>query len=126
MARLIPKTVDDTSWRPLVQHRDYAVMCKPADIVYFKFGAGHGLVLSIDPAGTARTINTVDLESGEPSLVSKLSSESKNVLGRTSECTIKIMHAIVSRQHLEITLKPNILIVRDLGSTNGSYIFADI
>ena len=44
------------------------------------------------------------------------------VIGRTSECAIKIMHAIVSAQtSASSRLEGNIVVVADLGSTNGTF-----
>ncbi len=122
MARLVPKATPDDAWKQLSPNRDYAVLCNPQDTIYFRFGQGRSMFMSLEPSATVRTLNSIDFENGEPALIAKLNPDEKNVLGRTSDCSVKVMHAIISRQHLEMMLKGNVLIVRDLGSTNGSYI----
>ena len=51
-----------------------------------------------------------------------LLTKEKTVLGRGSGCDIVIDDPGISRKHLEIDITPNGVIVRDLGSTNGTYV----
>lgn len=44
------------------------------------------------------------------------------VLGRREDCQIRIPLANVSRQHCEIAKDPEGVVIRDLGSANGTYI----
>lgn len=44
------------------------------------------------------------------------------VIGRREDCQVRIPLANVSRQHCEIVLEPNGLMVRDLGSSNGTFV----
>ncbi len=122
MAKLVPKLVLDDAWVPLVQQRDYAVLCNSGDSAYLRFGLGHGMYIGVDPTPSGRVVNSINFEDGAPSLMGKIPSDTKVILGRTSDCAVKIMHAIVSRHHLEITMTKNILVLRDLGSTNGTFI----
>ena len=46
----------------------------------------------------------------------------KVIVGRREDCGLRIPTADVSRQHCEIVLKGSELIVRDLGSSNGTYV----
>ncbi len=48
--------------------------------------------------------------------------QAKTVIGRNTECNIQIPLAEVSRQHCELTLKKDKVAVRDLGSSNGTYV----
>lgn len=84
------------------------------------------MYISVDPTPSGRLVNSLAYDTGDPSLLGKLPSDTKVMLGRTADCAIKVMHAIISRQHLEFNLKGNVLVVRDLGSTNGTYIHSEI
>ena len=46
----------------------------------------------------------------------------KNILGRGSQCDLVIPGTHLSRQHAELTIKGNLLHIRDLASSNGTYI----
>jgi len=46
----------------------------------------------------------------------------KAVIGRISECHIQIGLGVVSRKHCELTVQGKTLLVRDLGSSNGTYV----
>src|SRR5579862_8615841 len=46
----------------------------------------------------------------------------KAVIGRNKECDIQIGLEVVSRQHSELTQKEDVLHVRDLGSSNGTWV----
>ncbi len=46
----------------------------------------------------------------------------KATIGRNKECDIQIALGVVSRRHCEVTLKGDKLAVRDLGSSNGTYV----
>lgn len=127
MDKFIPKSIPEDGWQPVVQQRDHAVLCGPEDHVFFRLGPGHGMCIEVVSSPSGRVINALDFESGEATLLGKLPDEWKVVMGRTSDCTIKLMHAIVSRQHVELTFKGNgILVVRDLGSTNGTFLLKKI
>ena len=44
------------------------------------------------------------------------------ILGRSREATLPLPHPLVSRQHCELLVKGDSLFVRDLGSTNGTFV----
>ncbi len=44
------------------------------------------------------------------------------VLGRTPECDLSIPSDVVSRRHLKVYFEDNKIYVKDLGSTNGTYL----
>ena len=44
------------------------------------------------------------------------------ILGRSSKCDLVLRNDTVSRRHAEITVRGTTLIVRDLGSSNGTFI----
>jgi len=58
------------------------------------------------------------LESGVPYLVKP----GKNIVGRSSEADIQVDHESISRKHVQIENSGTILFVRDLGSTNGTFV----
>jgi predicted component of type VI protein secretion system len=43
-------------------------------------------------------------------------------IGRGSEAELKLVHALVSRQHCELFLEQGHMMVRDLGSLNGTFV----
>jgi pSer/pThr/pTyr-binding forkhead associated (FHA) protein len=43
-------------------------------------------------------------------------------IGRTTECQVQIELPIVSRRHCELRIKDDLVFVRDLGSSNGTYV----
>lgn len=45
----------------------------------------------------------------------------KAIIGRISDCDIQIALGVVSRRHCELTVKGEKILVRDLGSSNGTY-----
>lgn len=47
------------------------------------------------------------------------------VLGRREDCQVRIPLANVSRQHCEIVVEADGLLVRDLGSSNGTFVNGD-
>jgi predicted component of type VI protein secretion system len=47
---------------------------------------------------------------------------SKIVIGRDTGCGIRIPSSAVSRQHCEITIADGLLTIKDLGSSNGTYV----
>jgi len=58
----------------------------------------------------------VPLDGGPPiELVKEL-----NLIGRTEGCDVRIDHKSVSKQHCVITKTDGLLMLRDLGSTNGT------
>lgn len=126
MDKFIPKDLSEESWQPLTPNVDYAILCGKDNHVHLRFGPVHGLFVGLAPSSTGRLVNSVDPQNGTMALLGKLSADGKTVFGRTSDCTINLKHAIVSRRHLEATLRGNILVVRDLGSTNGTFVFKDI
>lgn len=44
------------------------------------------------------------------------------VIGRKAECNIQLEEKMVSGQHAQITIRPNEVILKDLGSTNGTLV----
>ncbi len=48
--------------------------------------------------------------------------EAKTVIGRSKSCELRIPLLSISRRHCEVTLFEDILGIRDLSSTNGTYV----
>ena len=48
--------------------------------------------------------------------------DKSTVVGRRPDCTLRIPTGDVSRQHCEISVGDDEVIVRDLGSSNGTYV----
>lgn len=122
MHRFFPKEIPVASWRPMTVLRDYAVRALADETIHFRFGQSHGVFILIAPSLAGdRFIHSIDFETGDPVVLGKLPEKTLVTIGRSSECDIKIMHAIVSRQHLSLYLDNNVLLVKDNGSTNGTY-----
>jgi hypothetical protein len=122
LSKFLPKSIPDDAWTQITPNRDYAVRAEKTDTVNIRFGAGQGVFLAIAPAPSGRLVFGVDYETGEQTLLARMPEGQPIVIGRISECLIKIMHAIVSRKHVEIRLEGAIVILRDLGSTNGTFL----
>lgn len=122
MAKFFPKGIPESAWVRLTPDRDYAVRAEKNETIYFRFGAGQGVYLAISPAPSGRVVHGVSFENGDLTLLARMPEGQPIVIGRISECLIKIMHAIVSRRHAEIRLDGNVVVLRDLGSTNGTFL----
>ena len=123
--KFVPKAIPEASWSQLTPNLDYAVRAEKNETIFLRFGPGQGIYLAISPAPSGRLVHSVDFETGEPTLLARMPEGQPIVIGRISECLIKIMHAIVSRRHAEIRLDGNIVVLRDLGSTNGTFLAPD-
>lgn len=126
MTKFIPQLVEEASWVRLSPDRDYAVRADGEEPIHLRLGPGQGVYLSILAAPSGRMVHGVDFESGDQTLLAKMPDGQPITVGRISECAIKIMHAIVSRKHVELRLEGNIVVVRDLGSTNGTFLGPDL
>lgn len=122
MSSFLPKSIAEDQWHPLAAQRVFAVRCKQDEDVYFRFGQGHGVYITIIRAvGEGRVVHSVDFVTGELTLIGKLPEGSPILAGRSADCSLKIIHPIMSRQHMSLSLQGTVLIVKDMGSTNGSY-----
>ena len=61
------------------------------------------------------------IRTGAPARPRELLLENRSVVGSGSRCDLIIDDATVSRQHVELSLVPEGVAVRDLGSRNGTY-----
>lgn len=93
--------------------------------VNIRLGIGKSIFLEIVASAKGRIINLVDYELGTSEPLYNLTDQSSLILGRTAECNIKINHAYVSRQHLEMSADGEFLVIRDLGSSNKTYYLTD-
>ena len=126
MAKFLPKAVSEEDWKPLKADRSYAVRCQNEDEIHLRLGSGVGLYLALShkkPEGLV--MNNVTYENGELSLVGPLPAGQTICLGRAEDCLMKIRHAIVSRKHAEFHLDGTIIVIKDLGSTNGTSVHKD-
>ena len=46
----------------------------------------------------------------------------RNLIGRTAQCDVKLMSPGVSKEHSEVTVYKDKIVVTDLRSSNGSYL----
>lgn len=46
----------------------------------------------------------------------------KTIIGRHTDCAIRIPDVSVSRQHCELSMADGRVVIRDLGSSNGTYV----
>lgn len=120
MSPLVPKTTPDSEWRALSPHRNYGVRLNKEDTVFLRFGPLQGIYIAVAPASIGALIHQVNFEDGTQTLIGKVTEAEPIIIGRSSDCTIKIMHAIMSRQHLLLSLRGNVLTAKDMGSTNGT------
>lgn len=122
MSIFIPKESNEESWIQLPPQSPFACRALNGDVIQFRLGGKSGVFLALASAANGRTINLVDYETGDYTPVGAIADGQTVCLGRTSECELKLSHAIVSRRHLSFTLKGSILVAQDEGSTNKSFI----
>lgn len=126
MAQFIPKFVAQEAWEKMTPQQVYGIKLSLDELVRFRFGIGLGVYVEISRASQGYVINMLDFETGDPTLAGKLT-EGTVVVGRTSECQVKIAQPIMSRQHLELKVWDNkVLIAKDMGSLNGTYMWKEI
>ncbi len=122
MPRHLPKAIEDSKWKLFTGQRVYAMRSHSDDFIVLRLGMGKAFYLEIAPLNNdSRVLNSIDYETGAVDLLMKLQEGLPLAIGRASPCTVKILHPYVSRQHIELTIQGDILLVKDLGSVNGSY-----
>ncbi len=126
MPKFSPKDLPADAWQQLPAQRDYAFRANPDETLFLRFGQGHGIYISIAPAIAGRAVNIIDIDTSESTLAGKIPEKEPVIVGRTSECAIKIMHAIISRHHLKMELQGNVLVIQDVGSTNGTFFLTEL
>lgn len=126
MAKFSPKDLPADAWQRLPANRPFAFRANTEDTLYFRFGQGHGVYISVTPAIAGRAVNIVNIDTSESTLAGKVPDNEAVLIGRTSECAIKIMHAIISRHHLKLEMNGNVLQVEDVGSTNGTFFMSEL
>ena len=46
----------------------------------------------------------------------------KSILGRSKDCDLAVPYKLLSRHHVEFTVRDGQLYLQDLGSSNGSFV----
>lgn len=125
MSKLIPKAIPAEMWKQLTPNKTYGIRANSDDDIHLRFGPGgvYVSILNSPPAG--RIVNSVSIEDGTLSVIGKINAGELTVMGRATETGIKVVHPIMSRSHVEIKLDGNVLTVKDLGSTNGTFFYSD-
>lgn len=126
MALLAPKLTADAEWRVIAPQRTYGVRLNKEDTAFLRFGPAQGMYIAIAPASVGALVHMCEFEDGTQSLIGKVTEAEPAMIGRISECTIKILHAIMSRQHALLTLHGNVVTVKDMGSTNGTFFYKSV
>lgn len=126
MPKFSPKEMPPEAWHQLPPHHPYAFRVNPDDTLYFRFGQGHGVYISVAPAIAGRAVHNINIDTSESTVIGKIPEREMVCVGRTSECAVKIMHAIISRIHLKFQLEGNVLVVEDPGSTNGTFFLNEL
>lgn len=126
----MPRAVPPELWKQLTSNRTYAIRAQMDDDIHLRFGPGgiYVSILSASPLSASpngRVVNAVSLEEGDLTVLGRIKDKETVIVGRSNDCPIKVSHAVMSRQHLEIHLDGNILLVKDLGSTNGTFYHTD-
>jgi hypothetical protein len=127
MGQFVPKLIAPESWDQMVAQNVYMIKMSMDEPVRFRFGIGIGVYIEISRASQGYVVNMLDFETGEPTLLGKLDDDSAAIIGRTSDCHIKLAQPVMSRQHLELKVWGKKLIVaKDLGSTNGTFMWKEV
>ena len=100
----------------------------PGDLIRF----GQTELQVVDPKQTSRPAPTVTrqeestgwaLKANHTALSNRIFAlKTANVVGRSNECDITLAAAHLSRRHAELRVKNGLLYVKDLGSSNGTYV----
>ncbi len=121
MEEFNPKGVPEEHWHQLKGNRAYAIKCDEDRIVHLRFGIG-GLFIAVGKGEEKELIvSSINLADGNLTEVARFGQNKIMTLGRSSDCQIRISHPILSRKHVELSVEGNVLVVKDLGSTNGSF-----
>jgi len=117
--------IPEEHWHQLKANRLYAIKCDGDVPAHLRFGIG-GLFLAINVGeDKERILNSVNVGDGTMTEITRFKQGKVLALGRSSECQIRISHPILSRKHIEIETFGDVLAVKDLGSTNGTYCFSE-
>ena len=86
-------------------------------------GGDHTIITSVERVHRFASKNAYILFLSGP-LVGKLHmlSEGSKIMGRGDDCDIVINDARVSRHHVELSMHSEKVVVRDMGSTNGTFV----
>lgn len=126
MARFIPKNLADDVWKQISPQRPFALRANPDEHIFLRLGQGKSIYIELSPTQMgARVMNLLSYEAGEANLLHRVSNLAALKIGRSTECEIKIFNAVISRVHTEMMLDGNVLLVTDLGSSNGTFYHPD-
>lgn len=125
MNKFLPKEKPEDAWQAMEGDRFYGIRANKDEIVYMRFGPEHGVYVAIQGTSDGCIISSIDYETGNLVPLGKITEGATVSLGRATTCDIKILHAIMSRRHLELSKRGNVMVSRDLGSTNKTFVFQD-
>lgn len=127
MVAIVPKGIPNGEWIKIPPNKPHAIRSTPTDHVYLRLGGQGGLYLAIAPLkADQRVLNSVSFETGEMQVVIPIPAARALRIGRGEDVAVKIKHAIISRVHTDILFDRTIVVVTDLGSTNGTFIHGKI
>jgi len=112
------QTVDDTVARPLKVNDSFTIAGVELEVIDPKVERG--------PAPTVTRLNETSgwaLKANHSALANRMFAlKSEMVVGRSKECDITLAAAHLSRRHAMLLVKNGLLYVKDLGSSNGTYV----
>jgi len=105
----------------------YAIRCREGDQIQIRLGGAGGIYFLAHPGKTGGLIfEWVEYQSGDVNMQSPFPKNRWITFGRIQECDFQLKHAVVSRTHFQLRYDENILLLKDLDSTNGTFLSFDI
>jgi pSer/pThr/pTyr-binding forkhead associated (FHA) protein len=99
------------------QHRMLILTAQQADQIK-KAATEVAAKSAVNPSGTGWSLQAQHSKLKDiPYIIAK-----KSILGRSKDCDLAVPYKLLSRHHVEFTVRDGQLYLRDLGSSNGSFV----
>ena len=126
MSKIVPSAVGEDRWKKFEAQRDYAIRIDRDAPVFLRLGPRQSYYLKIAFGGSSGYVAmSVDFDTGKEVVVGRIPSGKSLLVGRTSECDVKVMHPLVSREHARMFQDDKILLISDKDSRNGTFVLDD-
>ena len=122
MPKIFPSQIPAEAWLRLSSDREYPVRLTNADPVYLRLGGDLASYVAITRNEKGLFLMSVAHGNGDLAVIAPVQEGKDLVLGRVPQSDLPVPHAAVSRRHLQVRVDGEKVVLRDLGSTNGTFI----